>query len=278
MSREQNGNGAARDEPGAGPADASSGSAKAAGKVPGRDEPRPLPRRFYKEATVGERDGAFAVLLDGRPVKTPAKRDLALPTRALAEAVAAEFAAQASHIDPATMPVTRIVNSALDGVAPRLADVAADLANYAGSDLVCYRADAPEGLVAQQARHWDPVLDWSRRELGVAPVLAAGVMPVTQPAALREAVLERLRSLDELGLAAAHVMTTLTGSALLVLAYLDGTLPASAVWDAAHVDEDWQIGQWGEDAEAARRRALRRAEFDAAARVLDTVRRSHSAG
>lgn len=241
-------------------------------KVPGRDEPRPLPKRFYTSATVAGRDGGFAVELDGRPVKTPAKRSLNLPTRALAEAVAAEFSAQGAVVDPATMPVTRIVNSALDGVAPRLADVAADVAKYAGSDLVCYRADGPQGLLDLQARYWDPMVEWAERSLGVRPALAVGIMPVTQPPRLGEAVLSRLAPLGAIPLAAMHVMTTLTGSALLALAYWSGELAAADVWSAAHVDEDWQISQWGEDAEAAARRAIRRAEFDAAALVLDASR------
>ena len=241
-------------------------------KVLGREAPRPLPKRFYQTATVGEASGAFSVLLDGRPVKTPAKRDLALPNRALAELVAAEFAAQGATIDPATMPVTRIVNSALDGVAPRHAEVAEDLAAYAGSDLVCYRADAPDGLIARQARHWDPVVVWAARELGVRPALATGVIHVAQPPALGEATLARLASLDAISLAAMHVVTTLTGSALLALALAAGALDASEVWAAAHVDEDWQVEQWGEDGEATARRAARRTEFDAACRILAAFR------
>ncbi len=243
------------------------GGGRDAGKVLGR-EARALPKRFYTQASVAARNNGFAVLLDGRAVKTPAKRDLAVPSQALAGAVAGEFAAQGAEIDPATMPLTRIVNSALDGVGPRRAEVAEDVVKYAGSDLLCYRADAPPGLVAQQARHWDPVLAWAARDLGARFVLAIGIMPVTQPETARAAIAAAVAPVDTLRLAAVHVMTTLTGSALLALAHQRGALDADATWAAAHVDEDWQIGQWGEDAEALARRAKRRLEFDAASRLL----------
>src|SRR5258707_2489116 len=142
---------------------------------------RPKTReRFYKIASAGE-NAPFAVLLDGRPVKTPAKNALTAPTQPLAAAIAAEWDAQSERIDPATMPLTRIANSIIDGVAPATDPVAEDLAKYLGSDLLCYRAGTPEGLVRQQTRHWDPILDWARTALGARFVLGEGIVFVTQP-------------------------------------------------------------------------------------------------
>lgn len=227
-----------------------------------------LPKRFYKDvATRQQEGGGFAVALDGRPLRTPAKQPLALPSSELAEAVADEWRAQGVEIDPASMPLTKIVNSALDGVTGREAEVAADIVAYAGSDLVCYRADAPAELVARQAAAWDPVIAWARDSLGARFVLAEGVMPVAQPPEALEAVASALEGKSALWLGALHVMTTLTGSGLIALGHVRGALPAEAAWAAAHVDDDYQIEQWGEDAEAAVRRALRRAEFMAASRL-----------
>jgi chaperone required for assembly of F1-ATPase len=201
-------------------------------------------------------------------VRTPAKAELAVPTRALAEAIAAEWEGQAERIDAATMPLTRLVNTAIDGVAARMSQVQADIAAFAMSDLVCYRADEPEPLVQRQRQHWDPVLAWAREALGARFEVATGLMPVAQPEQTRAAVAASLEGLDAFRLAALHVMTTLTGSALLALAHARGALTAEAAWAAAHVDEDFQISQWGEDTEAAARRARRWAEMQAASRLL----------
>jgi len=236
--------------------------------------PRPQAKRFYKTATVGPALGpggaqhVFAILLDGKPVRTPAKAVLALPTRALAEAVAAEWAAQGVNIEPAAMPLTRLANSAIDGVAAGMAQVRADIVTYAASDLLCYRATEPSDLVHRQAELWDPVLAWSREVLGAGFVVAEGLMPVAQSQASRAAVARALQGFDAFALAALHVMTTLTGSALLALTHARGALTAEAAWAAAHVDEDWQIGRWGEDAEAAARRRRRWTEMHAASRML----------
>jgi chaperone required for assembly of F1-ATPase len=239
------------------------------GKVPGR-EARPLPRRFHKEVGVAAGPGGegFAILLDGKAVRTPAKAVLAVPTRALAEALAAEWEAQGQHIDPATMPLTRLVNSGLDGVRGREAEVRADMVSYAASDLLCYRACEPEALARRQAEHWDPVLAWSREVLGASFTVADGITPVEQPQAAKTAVARALAGYDAFALTALHVMTTLTGSALLALAHARGRLGAEEAWAAAHVDEDWQIGRWGEDAEAATRRQRRWLEMQAASRLL----------
>ena len=248
-------------------------------------ERRPT-RRFYEIVTVAEESrptavgipptpnpspqggGGYGVLLDGKPVRTPAKALLALPTRALAEAVAGEWEAQPEHIDPAAMPLTRLANSVIDGVRGRAAEVRADIVTYAGSDLLCYRATEPEELVRRQAGLWDPVLAWGREALGARLEVAEGLMPMTQPEAAQRAVARALDDQDAFALAALHVMTTLTGSALLALAHAQGRLTAEQAWAAAHVDEDWQSGKWGEDAEAATRRQRRWSEMQAASRML----------
>ncbi|HJZ44288.1 MAG TPA: ATP12 family protein [Hyphomicrobiaceae bacterium] len=211
---------------------------------------------------------AFRILLDGKPARTPAKAELAVPTRALAEAIAAEWQAQGERIDAATMPLTRLANSAIDGVAARLSKVRADIVAFAANDLLCYRADGPGPLVQQQGQQWDPILAWSRDVLGAGFEVATGLMPVAQPEQACAAVAAALEGLDAFRLVALHVMTTLMGSALLALAQARGVLTAEAAWAAAHVDEDWQIGRWGEDADAAARRARRWAEMEAASRLL----------
>lgn len=234
----------------------------------------PLPRRFYQEVTVGAASGGepgHAVLLDGRPVRTPRKVVLLLPTRPLAEAVSAEWSAQVTAIDPAAMPMTRFANTALDGVKGREAEVAADVVKYAGSDLLCYRADAPAGLVARQAALWDPVLHWAGDIAGARFEVQRGIVHVAQPAAALAGLARRLAHLDAFALTALHTITTLTGSALLALAVHERHVTGEAAWQAAHVDEDWQIAQWGEDAEATERRRRRKLEMDAAARLLDLM-------
>ena len=224
-----------------------------------------LRKRFYQRAHAG--DGApFAILLDNRPVKTPAGNALALPSRALADAVAAEWDAQQERIDPALTPLTRLVNSIIDGVAAAPAPVAEEVAKYLGSDLVCYRADTPEGLVAKQAQHWDPILAWART-LGARFVLGEGVMFVAQPDHAVEAVRAKIPS-DPWRLGAVSVITTLTGSALIALAMSEGRLTVDEAWDAAHVDEDWNMSLWGRDELALDRRAKRFAEMQAAGTVL----------
>ncbi len=181
-------------------------------------------KRFFKTASVGEAEGGgFALLLDGRRARTPAKKPLILPTRALAELVAAEWAGQGETIDPAAMPLTRLANSALDGVAAAMAATRAEIAGYAGSDLLCYRATAPEALVAAEAAAFDPVLDWAREALGAKFLVAEGVVHVRQPEPALAAVRAALEAVESpFALAALHVMTSLTGSVLLALAVARG--------------------------------------------------------
>lgn len=231
-----------------------------------------LPKRFYERVDVEDRDGGFALLLDGKPVRTPGKAALSLPTRALAEAIAEEWRTQKERIDPATMKLTKLANSAIDGVAGRGEAVIGDILAYAGSDLLCYRADGPHGLIEAQRAHWDPVLAWAKSTLGAPFVLAEGVVHVAQPRASLDRLKERLDDRDPFSLAALHVMTALTGSALLALAVALGQMTAEEAWTAAHVDEDWQIARWGEDAEASARRAARHRDFAAAARTLTLLR------
>jgi chaperone required for assembly of F1-ATPase len=230
-----------------------------------------LPRRFYAQADAADEADGYGVRLDGKAVRTPARRILAAPTLALAEAIAAEWQAQCDVIDPATMPLTRLANAIIDGVADRAGPVADEIAKYAASDLLFYRAATPSGLVERQRRHWDPVLAWAAEALGARFAISEGVMHVPQPddalAAIHAAIPDEPWSLGAL-----HAATTLTGSALLALALARRRLAVVAVWQAAHVDEDWNMEQWGRDALALERRAMRFAELNAAATVLDLQR------
>lgn len=228
-----------------------------------------LARRFYRVVSVAAGAGGHAVLLDDRPVRTPAREALEVETAAAARLVAAEWAAQGETIDPATMPATRIVNTAIDGVAADPQAVFEDVLKFAASDLLFYRADSPRELVARQAELWDPVIDWLRDAFGANFILAEGVVHVAQPREALTVFASRLKLHDgALRLACLHTLTTLTGSALLALAIAEGRLAAEAAWAAAHVDEDWNIAQWGEDEEAARRRVRRWTEMRAAAQLL----------
>ncbi|WP_248310405.1 ATP12 family protein [Bosea sp. 117] len=228
------------------------------------------PKRFYTRAEAAAGEGGFRVELDGRPIRTPGRNLVAVPSRDTAEALAAEWAAQGERVDPMTMPLTRLVNSALDGVARDPRAVADEIVRYAGSDLLCYRAEAPERLVDRQTLHWDPVLDWARDTLGARFILTQGIIFVDQPPSAVAAVDEALPA-DPLRLAALNLMTTLSGSALLALAVWHGLLSPEAAWAAAHVDEDVQIEMWGEDAEAMERRAARWRDFSAAAALLRQI-------
>ncbi len=207
-------------------------------------------------------------MLDGRPVRTPARRTLAVPSVALAEAIAAEWEAQRDMVDPATMPLTRLVNTVIDGVADQCAAVAADMARYLGFDLVLYRAEGPERLVARQAQAWDPVLAFARDTLSARFVPAVGLVFVAQPPAALAAAATAIPATDPWRLGALHAVTTLTGSALIALALAGGTLSVEAAWAAAHVDEDWNMELWGRDQLALERRAFRFAEMQAAATIL----------
>jgi chaperone required for assembly of F1-ATPase len=246
-----------------------------------RDLKKALPRRFYKEVRAEQRDGAFVLLLDGRLAKTPGRNPIALPDFAVVAALADEWSAQNETIDPAAMPLTRIVNSAIDGGAFRLDATVDEIVKYARADLVCYRAALPRTLADAQAAAWDPIIAFARKNLGADFVCTEGVVFVEQPEPARVAVKEAVLRIANSGqaapfaLAALHVMTTLSGSVLLALAVVRGALTPAEAWVAAHVDEDFELRVWGEDAEALLRRARQWREMEAAARLFQAI---HTAG
>jgi chaperone required for assembly of F1-ATPase len=225
-------------------------------------------KRFWKAASVVATDGGFAVELDGRRVRTPAKSALLLPTQAMALAVAAEWDAQEAMLDPRTMPVTRSANAALDKVRPQRTEVIALIAAYGGSDLICYRAPGPVELVARQAMTWDPWLGWAAGELGADLVTTSGVMPVPQQATALARMQAAVAEFDDFGLAALHDLVGMTGSLVLGLAVAAGALTARAAWDASRVDEDWQREQWGADEDADALAAQKAADLIHAERFL----------
>jgi chaperone required for assembly of F1-ATPase len=226
-----------------------------------------LRQRFYEHAGTASGPEGHAVRLDGKPVHTPARRPLAAPSLPLARALAAEWEAQRDKIDPTTMPLTRLANSVIDGVADAPGPVKAEIENYLASDLLFYRTNSPQQLRERQAQLWDPVLRWAKATLGADFKTGEGVVHIAQPAAALKAASAAIPD-DPWQLGALHVMTTLTGSALVALAVLCGELSVDDAWLAAHVDEDWNMEQWGRDELALERRAFRRAEFQAAADIL----------
>lgn len=234
---------------------------------------RPLPKRFYKDVTIAEGGEGHAIHLDGRPVKTPAKNALVVPAAALAELMRTEWHAQADVINPATMPITRLVNTAIDGVAADPQAVFEDILRFSAGDLLCYRAASPAELVARQAERWDPVVDWAASDLGARFVLIEGVMPQEQPREAIAAFAVTLRKYDTpIELACLHTVTTLTGSAILALAFAERRLSADEAWTLAHLDEDWTEEHWGADAEAAQRRSRRYEDLQAACSTFGSLR------
>jgi chaperone required for assembly of F1-ATPase len=227
----------------------------------------PQRKRFYAGAGVAEGKSGFLITLDGKPIKTPSGHQVVAPARSIADAIAAEWNMQADTINPLTMPLTRFANSVVEGVTGKVDAVADDIAKYLGSDLLFYRAGHPEALVAREAAYWDPILFWAADTLGAHFILAEGLVHVRQPDSAVAAARAALPP-DAWSIAALHVVTTLTGSALLALALLRGVLDQDQVWAAAHVDEDWNIEKWGVDEEVAARRAARLVDFKAAASIL----------
>ena len=233
----------------------------------GQDKPQ-LPKRFYTDVAVSPADDGYGITLDGRKVNTPGRTPFVMPARALAEAVAGEWQAQGDHINPATMPLTALGNSALDYVTPSMDAVRDEICAFAGGDMLLYRAASPVGLVERQSAAWDPVLAWVEAELGAHFELTEGLMPIPQAEDSLEKIAAGLNEVPPLPLAAISVVTTLTGSALLGLGLARGHSNSDAVWLAAHIDEDWQIEKWGRDEEAEIRRKKRKTEYEAAALVL----------
>jgi chaperone required for assembly of F1-ATPase len=229
-----------------------------------------LRKRFYKQAQLTEVHDGVGISLDGSPVLTPRRRAFVAPTPALAAAIAAEWDAQGEHIDPRHMPLTRLANAVIDAVSENPEPVAEEIAKYLGSDLLFYRAETPLKLIDRQSQTWDPVLAWAREAFGANFKLTQGVVHVAQPAEAVEALQSTIPR-DPWRLAAVSSITTLTGSAVLALAIAQGAIDINSAWTAAHVDEDWQMAQWGRDELALERRAYREAEFRAAAAVLRLV-------
>ena len=230
----------------------------------------PRRKRFYANVGIAEAEDGFAITLDGKPIRTPAGRLVTVPIRALACKVAAEWEAQQEIIDPLAMPLTRFANSVVESVVDRASLVRDDVAKYLYSDLLFYRAGHPEALVEREASHWDAVLYWVADTFGAHFILAEGISPVRQPEQAVEAARTAL-PLEPWSIAAMHVVTTLTGSALLALALRHGRLDPDQVWAAAHVEEDWNAEQWGTDEEAAARRAARLIDFRAAVEILQAM-------
>jgi chaperone required for assembly of F1-ATPase len=230
----------------------------------------PRRKRFYAKAGVTETPDGFAVTLDGKPIRTPSGRQVVAPAAEIAEAIAAEWEAQQEDINPLTMPLTRFANRVVEAVVEKVDAVAEDVAKYLQSDLLFYRAGHPEALVAREAALWDPVLFWAADTLGAHFILAEGIVHVRQPDSAVAAARATLPD-DPWSIAATHVVTALTGSALLALALLRGVHDQDQVWAAAHVDEDWNIEKWGVDEEVAARRAARLVDFRAAAFILKVL-------
>lgn len=225
-------------------------------------------KRVYRRVAVVPRDGGFGIDLDGKPVVTPAKARLVLPSRPLAEAVAAEWDAQGPEIDPLAMPLTRLAGSAIDLVGPSRAEVIARTAAYAATDLLCHRADGPAALVARQQAAWQPVLDWAAARYQAAVKVTTGVIAVEQPAAVLEALRRAVAAYNDMRLTAVAAATAACGSLLLGLALAEGRIDAEAASALSQLDEAYQSELWGEDEDAAQRRQALRADIAAAARFL----------
>lgn len=226
-------------------------------------------KRFWTTVTIVEAEPGFAINLDARPVKTPAKRTLVLPTRGFAKAVASEWEAQDAQINPQNMPFTRTANAALDKVSAQHAEVADMLAAYGDSDLLCYRAEGPVELVARQSRIWDPMLDWAETNLNARLEARAGVMHVGQAAEALARLSARVHAMTDFQLAAFHDLVSLSGSLILGFAATQDVAKADAIWDISRLDEIWQAEQWGADEDAEAAAAVKRAAFQHAKTVFD---------
>jgi chaperone required for assembly of F1-ATPase len=229
------------------------------------DAIRPAVKRFYARATA---TGDGAILLDGKPVRTPGRSPLALPTPALAEAVADEWNAQGERVDPRSMPLTGLANAAIDRIAPAREAFADGLAAFGESDLLCYRAEGPASLVARQAAAWDPILAWARQRYDADFAVTAGITHVAQPPETLSRLGQAVRSRDAFALAGLSPLVTVSGSLLIALGLAEGAIAFEAAWHAATLDEQWQATHWGEDADAAKALAARRADFEAGERFL----------
>lgn len=229
------------------------------------------PKRFYKTVKIACEEGGFTILLDERPVKTPARRHFLVPTQVFAEFIAQEFESQKHVVDPVKMPMTRLVNTVIDGIADDMQVVFEDLLRFVACDMIFYRAQTPTELVKKQSEQWDPLLNWVEEKLGARFYLTEGLMHVEQSPEAIQAVSHYLRNVESpYMLAALHMMTTLTGSALIALAVAAGKIDADHAWALAHLDEDWMMEQWGMDKETIARRAHKKVEFNAAVTIVTT--------
>lgn len=228
-------------------------------------------KRFWKDAAAVPAEGGHDIHLDGKPVRTPGRVPLTLPSPALAEAIAEEWRAVGETIDPRAMPLTGLANAAIDRIAPDPAAFAAGLAKYGESDLLCYRADHPLELQLRQQAAWDPLLHWARARYGIDPVTTTGVMHRPQSPETVARLAETVAALSPFELAALSPLVTVTGSLIAALALLEGAATSEDIWSAANLDEDWQVEHWGEDDLARKARTARRADFDAGARFLSLL-------
>ena len=228
-------------------------------------------KRFWKAADVVETDGCWGVELDGKPLRTPARDPLTVPTKALADAVAGEWNGVEEKIDPRGLPLTGLANAAIDRVAPDKQTFADVLARYAEADLACYRAEGPAGLVERQAKHWDPLLGWGQRRFDVDFKTTNGIVHVAQPQATVDRLAHAISTLDPFRLAGLLPLVTIGGSLLAALGVLEGAFTPEQAWEAVSVDDRWQLEQWGSDAEAEAALASRRWDFLAAARYLELL-------
>jgi len=229
-------------------------------------------KRFYKQAGVKRAAGGHGVELDGRLVKTPGKRDLVVPSPALAAAMAGEWEAQQGEIRRETMPLTRLAGVTLDRGSIEREAVVQKAAGYAGTDLVCYRATRPPALVARQDAVWQPLIDWATERYDAPLVVTNGVIPARQPAASLAALAAVVAAHGDFALTALHAATTACGSLVIALALLEGRLDAAEAFAASQLDESYQIEAWGEDGEQAKRRAALASEIEAAAQFISLLR------
>ena len=228
-------------------------------------------KRFWKNAEAVQGKEGWLVELDGKPLRTPGRMPLTVPTKALAEATAAEWADVGTHVDPRAMPLTGLANAAIDRVGPDKEAFAAGLARYAEADLACYRAEGPSGLIERQAALWDALLAWGRRRFDVDFRTTGGLLHVEQPQATIDRLQHAVAALDSFRLAGMSPLTTIGGSLLAALAVQEGALTPDRAWEAVSVDDQWQLEQWGSDAEAEAALENRRSDFLAAARFLDLL-------
>ena len=228
-------------------------------------------KRFWKSADAVADQCGWGVRLDERPLRTPGKALLIVPTEALGRAITDEWASAPETVDPRAMPLTGLANAAIDRVSPDRAAFAAGLAKYAEADLACYRAEGPQSLAERQAELWDKLLGWARRRFDVDFAVTTGIVHVAQPPATVDRLAHEVAALDAFRLAALSPLVTIGGSLVAALAVVERALTTEQAWDAVSIDERWQLEKWGEDAEAAAALALRRADFFAAARFLELL-------